>query len=83
MAKRRRGEGGRDLVKVAQYEVLGNDAKKKCPSRKRKGRSKHWAPGLAVTSVSQGTIPVQKQLARPRVLSWLRREVLGSGVEVA
>jgi hypothetical protein len=27
LAKRRRGEGGRDLVKVAQYEVLGNDAK--------------------------------------------------------
>jgi hypothetical protein len=27
-AKRRRGEGGRDSVKVAQYEVLGNDAKK-------------------------------------------------------
>jgi hypothetical protein len=24
----RRGEGGRDSVKVAQYEVLGNDAKK-------------------------------------------------------
>jgi hypothetical protein len=27
-AKRRRGEGGRDSVKVAQYEVLGNDAKR-------------------------------------------------------
>jgi hypothetical protein len=32
---------------------------------------------------SLDAIPVQKQLARPRVLSWLRREVLGSGVEVA
>jgi hypothetical protein len=31
------------LAWVAQYEVLGNDAKKKCPSRKRKGRSKHSA----------------------------------------
>jgi hypothetical protein len=31
-------------VKVAQYEVLGNDAKKRCPSRKRKGRSKHSVP---------------------------------------
>jgi hypothetical protein len=27
-AKRRRGEGGRDSLKVAQYEVLGNDAKR-------------------------------------------------------
>jgi hypothetical protein len=26
--ERRRGEGGRDSVKVAQYEVLGNDAKR-------------------------------------------------------
>ena len=32
-------------MKVAQYEVLGNDAKKRCPSRK--GRSKHSAFGLA------------------------------------
>jgi hypothetical protein len=32
---------------------------------------------------SLDAIPVQKQFARPRVLSWLRREVLGRGVEVA
>jgi hypothetical protein len=49
--------GGRDLVKVALYPAaagLGNDAKKRCPSRK--GRSKHSAHGLAVTSVAQATI---------------------------
>jgi hypothetical protein len=28
-AKRRRGEGGRDSVKVPQYEVLGNDAERR------------------------------------------------------
>jgi hypothetical protein len=32
----------RDLVKVAQYEVLGNDGKKRCPSRQ--GRTKHSPP---------------------------------------
>jgi hypothetical protein len=31
----------RDLVKVAQYEVLGNDAKKRCPSRKPRKLSGH------------------------------------------
>jgi len=47
---------GGDLVKVAQYPAaagLGNDEKRRCPSRK--GRSKHSAPGLAVTSVAQAT----------------------------
>jgi hypothetical protein len=28
LARRRRGEGGRDSMKVAQYEVLGNEAKR-------------------------------------------------------
>src|ERR1700751_2001608 len=44
------GLSRRDSVKVAQYEVLGNDAKKTCPSRKR--RSKRSAFGLARRSAT-------------------------------
>ena len=59
-------------MKVALYPAaagLGNDAKKRCPSRK--GRSKHSAHGLAVTSVAQATIdrpgraPLKNRLPSP------------------
>jgi hypothetical protein len=47
------GLSRRDSVKVAQYEVLGNDAKRPVPSRE--GRSKRSAFGLAVASGAQAT----------------------------